>query len=182
MKRSIAVIAVFCVVVSLAAQGERAQSDAIAKIRDEGLNRSQVHETLFWLADAYGPRLNGSPGFEQAGDWAVKQLQSWGVSNVRKERWAFGKSWSLTSFHATMTAPQVMPIIGLPKAWSPSTTGIVTADVVRVSIANEADAAKYKGQLRGKIVLTQPAREVHLPDLGDGVVLRYSDKNGKWGA
>src|SRR5262249_22760583 len=120
--------------------------------------------------------------FEQAGDWAVKQLQEWGVSNVHKERWQFGKRWSLSSFHATMTAPQVMPILGLPKAWSTSTNGVVTADVGRVNIANEEDAAKYKGQLRGKIVLTQPAREVHLPDRGDGIVLRYSDNDGKWAA
>src|SRR5262249_12206953 len=34
----------------------------------------------------------------------------------------------------------------------------------------------------GKIVLTQPAREVHLPDRGDGIVLHYADKDGKWGA
>ena len=47
---------------ALAAQGtERIDTDAIAKIRDEGLNRSQVMETLFWLTDAYGPRLTGSP-------------------------------------------------------------------------------------------------------------------------
>src|SRR6188472_3468801 len=48
---------------------------AIAKIRDEGLNRSQVMETIFWLTDRYGPRLTGSKEFEEAGDWAVKQLQ-----------------------------------------------------------------------------------------------------------
>ncbi len=182
MKRSIAVLAFLFAAASYMAQAQRPQNDAIAKIRDEGLNRSQVNDTMFWLADAYGPRLNGSPGFEQAGDWAVKKLQEWGVTNAHKERWQFGKSWSLQSFHATMTAPQVMPIIGMPKAWSTSTSGVVTADVVRVTIANEADAQKYKGQLRGKIVLTQPAREVHLPNLGDGIVLHYSDQNGKWAA
>ena len=182
MKRTIAIIAVLSAAISIAAQTQRDQSDAVAKIRVEGLNHSEVTETMFWLADAYGPRLNGSPGFEQAGDWAVKQLQQWGVSNVHKERWKFGKRWSLQAFHATMTAPQVMPIIGMPKAWSTATNGVTSAEVVQVSIANEADAAKYKGQLRGKIVLTQPAREVHLPDRGDGIVLRYEDKDGKWAA
>jgi carboxypeptidase Q len=182
MKKALTLITLLIAATTLAAQMEKVDTAAIAKIRDEGLNRSQAPETLFWLSDAYGPRLNGSPGFEQAGDWAVKQLQSWGVSNVHKERWKFGKSWSLTSFHATMTAPQMMPIIGMPKGWTTSTAGVVTADVVRVNIANEADAQKYKGQLRGKIVLTQPAREVHLPDLGDGIVLRYADKDGKWAA
>ena len=137
-------------------------------------------ETIFWLSDRYGPRLTGSPEFEEAGDWAVKQLQAWGVKNVRKERFAFGRGWSIAKFHATMVEPRVMPIIGVPKAWTGSTAGTVTADVVRPEIAGEADAQKYKGQLRGKIVLTQPARAVRMLDYGDGTVLRYTDQNGKW--
>src|SRR5215475_12121348 len=135
MKRTVSVLALFFAVASFAGQNGKNSADAVGKIRDEGLNRSQVSETMFWLTDAYGPRLNGSPAFEQAGDWAVKQLQNWGISNVHKERWKFGRRWSLTGFHATMKAPQVMPIIGLPKAWSTSTNGVVTADVVRVNIA-----------------------------------------------
>src|SRR5215475_5574747 len=107
MKRTISILGLFFVAASIAAQTGKSQTDTVAKIRDEGLNRSQVNETMFWLADAYGPRLNGSPAFEQAGDWAVKQLQEWGISNVRKERWKFGKRWSLNAFHATMTSPQV---------------------------------------------------------------------------
>jgi hypothetical protein len=176
MKRITAIGVAALAVAALAAQGvERVDTDAIAKIRDEGLKRSQVMEHLFWLTDAYGPRLTGSPGFEQAGDWTVKTLQSWGLQNVRKERFAFGKGWSLTKFHATMTAPQVMPIIGLPKAWTPGTSGVVTADVVRPQISDAAGAAKFKGQLRGKIVLTQPARAVRMLD--ERIVLRMTDKD-----
>ena len=50
---------------------EQVDTAAIQKIRDEGLNRSQVMETMFWLTDRHGPRLTGSPGFEEAGDWAM---------------------------------------------------------------------------------------------------------------
>jgi carboxypeptidase Q len=176
MKRLIAIGVAVLAVTTLAAQGvERVDADAIAKIREEGLKRSQVMEHMFWLTDAYGPRLTGSPGFEQAGDWTVKTLQGWGLQNVRKERFPFGKGWSLGKFHATMTAPQVMPIIGLPKAWTPGTNGLVTADVVQPQISNAAEAEKYKGQLRGKIVLTQPARAVRMLD--ERVVLRMNDKD-----
>src|SRR5690348_16826566 len=35
--------------------------DPIARIRDEGLNRSHVMETLSYLTDVIGPRLTGSP-------------------------------------------------------------------------------------------------------------------------
>jgi hypothetical protein len=158
------------------AQSERVDTAAIRQIRDQGLNRSQVMEHLFWLTDAYGPRLTGSPGFEQAGDWVVTTLQSWGLRNVRKERFAFGTGWTLRKFHATMTAPQVMPIIGMPKAWTPGTQGLVAAEVVRPVITSAGDAAKYRGQLRGRIVLTQPAREVRLLD-AERVVLRMNDKD-----
>ena len=176
MKRLIATGVAALTVAALAAQGvERVDTDAIAKIREQGLKNSQVMEHMFWLTDAYGPRLTGSPGFEQAGDWTVKTLQGWGLQNVRKERFPFGKGWSLEKFHATMTAPQVMPIIGLPKAWTPGTNGLVTADVVRPQVSNAAEAEKYKGQLRGKIVLTQPARAVRMLD--ERVVLRMNDKD-----
>ncbi len=183
MKRAlVAFLALATLSVStLARQGtEVVDTAAIQKIRAEGLEKSQVMETMFWLTDRYGPRLTGSPWFEEAGDWAIKQLQSYGAVNARKERFAYGRGWILANFHATMTEPRAMPIIGMPKAWSPGTKGTVTAEVVRVDIANEADAAKYKGQLAGKIVLTQPTREVRMLDQGDGTVLRYTDQDGKW--
>ena len=34
---------------------------ALARIRDEGLNRSQVMETAFWLTDRYGLRSIALP-------------------------------------------------------------------------------------------------------------------------
>ncbi len=179
--RAVAVLLASVTVGSLAAQStERVDAAAIAKIRTEGLEHSQVAETMFWLTDRYGPRLTGSPYFEEAGDWAVKELQKYGVQNVHKERWKYGRGWTLTNFHATMTEPRVMPINGAVKAWSPGTSGTIVADVVRADITDEASAAKYKGQLKGKIVLTQPARAVRMLDQGDGMVLRYDDKDKKW--
>src|SRR5829696_5883955 len=117
---------------------------------------------MFCLTYRYGPRLTCSPGFYEAGDWVMKELQKYGVTNVHKERFAFGKGWALQKFHATMIEPQVMPIVGVVKAWTPGTKGTFTTDVIRVTIANEADAEKYKGKLRGKIVIAQPAREVRM--------------------
>src|SRR4029079_16799192 len=164
-----------------AQSSENIDTAAIAKIRDEGLNRSQVMETMFWLTDRYGPRLVGSPEFEEAGEWAMQQLTQWGGQNSRKERFPIARQWSLAGFHATMTSPRVMPIIGVPKAWTPGIERPVTAaDVVRLQIASEADCNKLKGTLRGKIVLTQPARPVRMLDYGDGTVLRYDDKDAKW--
>jgi hypothetical protein len=53
---------------------------------------------------------------------------------------------------------------------------------VRPIINSGADAAKYRGQLRGKIVLTQPTRIVRMLEQGHGMVARYDDEGGRWRA
>jgi hypothetical protein len=160
--------------VPMAQSTEPVDLDAIAKIRAQGLDNSQVMDHLFWLTDRYGPRLTGSPQTEEAADWVIQTLEDWGLQNVRKERFAFGKGWELTGFHATMTEPRVMPIIGMPKAWSSGTSGTVTAEVVRPEIANAQEAEAWRGRLRGKVVLAQPAREVRM--LEGRLVLRMTDE------
>jgi carboxypeptidase Q len=138
---------------------ERLDTATIQKIRDEGLNRSQVMDHISWLSDVYGPRLTGGPQIAQAGDWALKKFEEWGLSNPRRETWEFGRGWSLVRFSGHMIEPQVQPLIGSVPPWTPGTGGTITADVVRVQIESEADFARYRGKLRGAIVLAQPARE-----------------------
>jgi len=150
-------------IVALHAQGsDQLDYGMISAIRQEELNHSQVMQHVSWIADVYGPRITGSPGFLQAGDWAIKKLKEWGLANVQREYFPFGYSWSLVNFNASMVEPQYQPLIGYPKAWTPGTGKPVTADVVRVEINSEADFQKYHGKLAGKIVLPQPAREVQL--------------------
>jgi carboxypeptidase Q len=145
----------------------------ISAIRDEGLRHSQVMDTVGWLADVYGPRLTGTPSLTQAADWAEKKMGEWGLKNIHKERWPFGKGWSLVRFSAHMVEPQIQPLIGYPKSWTPGTKGTVTGEVVRVDINSDADFEKYRGKLAGKIVLTQPVREVKM--LEGIVVQRWND-------
>src|SRR5437762_141698 len=175
MKRTGFILIAIALLVGFAtAQSEKTDYVAIGKIRDEGMNRSQVMDHISWLSDVYGPRLTGSPAIQQASDWAMKKFGEWGLANVHQERWKFGKGWSLVRFTAHMIEPQVQPIIGSPVEWSAATKGTVTGDVIRVQIANEADFAKYRGKLAGKIVLTQPARPVRL--LEGPILLRMDDK------
>ena len=174
MRRTVWLILALASLASAGSQGaQRRDRDMIAAIKDEGLHRSQVMETVGWLSDVYGPRLTGSPAIEDAKRWVMQQLRQWGVANVHEERFAFGKGWSLERFHAHMIEPQVMPIIGYPRSWTSSTTGTVSADVVRVDIRTPEGLDTYRGTLRGKIVLPQPTREVRMLD-GD-LVLRMDD-------
>ena len=135
--------------------------DPIAKIKDEGMNRSQVMQTLSYLTDVIGPRLTASPGMKRANDWTRDQLTKWGLQNAHLESWGpFGRGWSLRRFSAQVVSPTGIPLIAYPKAWSPGTNGEVIAEVVYVNAKNEAELAAYKGKLKGAIVLTAALREV----------------------
>jgi len=176
MKRLSALCLLMCVVIAIPrAQpvSEKLDLGMIAKIRDEGLTRSQVMDHVSWLSDVYGPRLTGGPGIRQAGDWTLKKFAEWGLANPHLETFVFGKGWSLVRFSAHLVEPQVEPLIGFPGSWTPGTHGAIIADVVRVQVENEADLEKYRGRLKGRIVLTQPAREVRM--LEGPFVLRMTD-------
>src|SRR6266403_5090494 len=127
--------------------------DPIVRIKDEGMNRSQVMQTLSYLSDVIGPRLTASPGMKRSNDWTRDQLTKWGLQNAHLEAWGpFGRGWSLKRFSAQVSEPLDIPLIAYPKAWSPSTEGPVTADVIYVDAKNETELEKFKGQLKGKII------------------------------
>jgi len=146
----------------------------IDKIKDEGMNRSQVMQTLSYLTDVIGGRLTNSPNMKRANEWTRDTMAKWGMKNAKLEAWGpFGRGWSLKSFSAQVIEPTAYPVIAYPNAWSPSTKGVVTSEVVYLDINSEEDFAKYKGQLRGKIVLISRPRE--LKAAFDGMGNRYTD-------
>lgn len=125
------------------------------RIKTEAFQDSQVMDHLFYLSDVYGPRLTNSPEHRAAAEWVVKRLESYGLQDVRLEKWGpFGQSWKLNHFSAHLLEPQYAPLIGFPLAWTPGTNGVVLGEPVLAPIRSEADFAKYRGKLKGKIVLT----------------------------
>jgi hypothetical protein len=130
--------------------------NAIYKIKDEGFNRSQVMEIESYLADVYGPRVTNSPNVRAAGEWTMGKMKEWQLTNVHEETWPFGRGWSNEHTSAEMIAPRYFYLIAYPKVWTPGTNGSVTGDAVLVPMAKEEDFAKYKGQLKGKFVLSDP--------------------------
>jgi carboxypeptidase Q len=157
----VAVIFALAIGTPLVAQ-EAVDLDAVHKIREEALQNSRVMEHLFYLTDVSGSRLTNSPGFFNAADWIVKQLGEWGIS-AHQEKWGpFGRGWTYTRFSAQMLEPLSTPLIGAPLAYTPGTSGRVAGDAIIVAINNEGDFAKYKGMLKGKMVLLGPGRELQM--------------------
>jgi len=141
---------------------EKIDLDVISKIKVEELQHSQVMETVGYLTDVIGPRLTGSPGLRKAQQWAIERLRGWDILNGQLEPWGrpFGRGWSLEGFTANVIAPSFTSLIAYPKAWSPSTGGLVHGEVIFFDVGTDADLSKYKGKLKGKVVLFSPARPV----------------------
>ena len=146
--------------VPLAAQTESVDAAAVAKIRDEAFNRSQVMSLMSYLTDVHGPRLTGSPIARRAADYTVAQLKGWGLSNTHLESFPFGRGWTNDKYYAQVTGPVAFSVIGYPQAWTPGTAGLVKGDIVYVRIDSEADFARYRGRLAGKVVMLAPMRAV----------------------
>lgn len=139
-----------------------AANDAVTKFKDEGMNRSQAMATMRYLTDVIGARLTNSPAQKRANVWTKEQLTKWGMQNAAVDSWGeFGRGWELKRFSASIVTPEyAAPFRAYPKAWSPSTGGAITGDVVIIDATDEAGLEKYKGKLRGAIVLTSQPRKI----------------------
>ena len=145
------------------------------KIRTEGMDNSKVMQTAFYLTDVSGPRLSNSPGLKRAEEWAVNTLKSYGLQNVKLEPWGkFGKGWEIEKNYSAMTSPYYHSIIASPKAWTPGTNGLVKSEIVIVKADSLKDLEKYKGTLKGKVVIFDNALPLITSFKSDG--LRYTEE------
>ncbi len=143
--------------------GDRLDLDALTNIKREAFNRSQVMENLYYISDVYGPRVNNSRNHRAAAEWAMQQMKAWGLQNVHLEKWGpFGYGWQIKKFYGALETPAYAPLIGFPLAWTPGTNGPLTAEAVLAPLHSEGDFAKYKGKLKGKIVLIFDPRELEM--------------------
>jgi carboxypeptidase Q len=147
---------------------ERINSDLNARIREEGLQRSQLMRTLHFLTDVYGPRLTGSPSLKAAGEWSVKTMESWGMKNAHLEPWDFGHpGWTNELAWGAITVPVKDTLVLEVLAWTPGTKGTVHGRAVNIVLPDQPtpdELATYlntvKDQVRGAIVLVGKPRIV----------------------
>ena len=156
LKQAAAVVAALLLVSSAPAQeaaGDKVDLEALMQIKREAFEHSQVMENLYYLSEVYGPRVNNSRNHRAAAEWAMTQMKAWGLQNVHLEKWPFGYGWQIKKFYGAMETPAYAALIGFPLAWTPGTNGQISADAVWAPIHSKEDFAKYKGKLKGKVVL-----------------------------
>jgi carboxypeptidase Q len=153
--------------------GSAATSDT-QRIIDEGMNRSQIMLTASQLMDGIGPRLTNSAELDRAEDWALEKFRSYGLSNVHREPFDFGRGWNLSNSSARMVEPRTINMDEIPVAWTPGTSGTIRAPIVVAPMDKPEHFAAYRGKLAGKIVL------ITLPGASDepkeAAFKRLSDK------
>jgi carboxypeptidase Q len=150
-----------------AAPREPVDEDMVWKIRREAIDRSQIMRTLHILADVHGPRLTGSPNLRAAQDWVVQQATAWGLKNAHLEEWDFGHpGWLNDKTSVHLVAPVQDALVVEALAWTPGTTGTVTASTVLIDPpANPTQKdlddffARLRGSLKGRAVMIgRPAK------------------------
>jgi carboxypeptidase Q len=159
----------------LLAQNDRTDLTLISRIKAEAFDNSKVMETLGYLTDVYGPRLTASPEYKEAADWVVKRLQTYGLENVRLEKWGpFGRSWALKQYSIELLEPRYAVLDAAPLAWSDTTRGPVTGETIYAPYGSARQTldpkkqqedldhyiAAWKGKLKGKVVLMTRARDL----------------------
>src|SRR5258708_1864191 len=98
---------------------------------------------------------------KRATEWPRDQLTAMGLSNSRLEPWGpFGRGWANQYVNASMTTPDIVPLLVYAKAWTPGTNGVVTGKCIRVNIEKKEDFDKYKGKLAGMILIAGADAEV----------------------
>ena len=139
---------------ALATSPAAAVTGDTARIIDEGMNHSQVMLNAHELFDDIGPRLTNSTNMRKAQDWAVRKLTSYGLSNVHREAYDFGRGWDILHSSVRLVSPRPIDLVAIPVAWSPPTNGTLRAPVMIAPMNRVEQFAAYRGKLAGKIVLT----------------------------
>ena len=152
-----------------------AQDDVLARIRQEGLDRSTVQSLFATLTDQFGPRLAGTPHYKASAEWARDKMREIGLADAKLEPFPFGRGWVLDRLVIEMVEPRYMPLIGYADAWSPATSGEIVAAPVLLGGKTAAETTQLKDRLKGAIVMISPETQFTRddrpqPSLSDGPV------------
>jgi len=147
---------------------ERIDSEINSRIRKEGTESSTIMRTLHYFTDVYGPRLTGSPSLKAAGEWAIREMASWGFTNGHLEPWDWGRpGWTNDLAIGAIVSPVRDKLEFEVLAWTPGTEGTVKAQAFNFIVPEQPtkeELEKYlenvRSQVQNRIVLAGQRRAV----------------------
>lgn len=114
------------------------------------------------LCDVIGPRLTGSAKLKKANEWTAEKMKEYGLTNVKLEPWEIPVGWERGTASMKLLEPNAgKELTVAAAAWTPGTKGKIAGPVVYIDAKTKDDLAKYKGKLKGAIVLTRPPSNVN---------------------
>ncbi len=135
------------------------------QILSEIREHSEVMDNLEYLSDRIGPRLTGTAQLKQANDWTVEMFKKYGLTNVHLEAYSIPHAWVRGTATARIIAPTEHPLTIAAAAWAPDTKGTVRGPAVYFDAKKPEEFAKFKGKLKGAIVITQEPQPLSPPKI-----------------
>jgi carboxypeptidase Q len=155
----------------------QADWEMVARIREEGFQRSQLADTLSYMTDVLGARLTVSPGMRRAQRWAIGEMERIGLTNIEIEPFMdYGISWSNEYASLHMMEPDYQPMVGYPLSHTPGTDGRQELQVAIADTRARAELEALRGTLAGKAVLSTPPAAIDLARLNAGVLPRTAEE------
>src|SRR3984893_18358662 len=134
-----------------------------AQILKEIHEHSEAMENLEHLSDAIGPRVTGSPQLKQANEWTAEMFRKYGLSNVHQEPYIIAHAWTRGTARARIVKPTEHPLTIAAAGWSPSTPGVLRAPIVYFDAKKKEEFDKFKGKLKGAVVIYQEPESLSPP-------------------
>jgi len=151
--------------------------DMVARIREEGLQHSQLARTLSYMTDVLGARLTNSDDMARAQAWVLDEMKRIGLVNAVLEPFMdYGVSWDNEYVSLHLMEPDYSPMVGYPIAHTPGTDGKQRLRVVIADVQTRQDLERYRGRLRGMVVLGTPPATVDQARFATGTPRRTDEE------
>ena len=151
--------------------------DVVAQIREEGLQRSQIANTLSYMADVLGARLTNSIAMDKAQRWAVEEMKRIGLNGINREPFMeYGVSWDNEYVSIHLLEPDYQPMVGYPIAHTPGTNGKQELQAIIADVRTRQDLETLEGKIRGMAVLSTPPAIIDLSRFETGTPRRSAQE------
>lgn len=126
----------------------------------EAQDQSTIRLLGMELIDGIGPRLTGTPQFQQANDWLVKTYSRWHIT-AENETYGKWKGWERGTSSGKMIYPRFQTLEVRQLAWSPASPKERPIEAEVIALPNLSDSISFQRWLpsvKGKVVLISQPR------------------------